>query len=646
MPRISLCRLLTGLTLLLMLGGCTMDLSRFSRESPSSTNVSGVTTKSDRSRLQLKGKGLMEQASNSPPPLRDQLYLQAAEVFLQADDYQAADTAAAEINGARLADADLFNWNLLTAGIWLKKGEPARALKGLSTQEPHRQTGEQQLRYYQLLADAQQQAGNFLESAKARTALEPLLKTPEAQRTNQAALLRSLMQLSDSSLDLLQPKPPGVLGGWMELARIGKRHNNDPTAAGSELDGWRQRFSGHPATRGLLEQGVGQSFAQDQPANPQTAASQSSAKYQSLEQVAVLLPQSGPLKDPATAIRNGIMAANSVLPEQQRPRLKFYDASNPRTLDAVYQQALDEGAVAVIGPLDKEGTAQLIQRGDLPVPTLTLNRVDSDSKPPGNLFQFALAPEDEAEQVAERAWQDGRRMALMLIPDSAWGQRTADAFAGRWRALGGTLVEQKTYKEKEHDFSLPIRQLLKVGTSVAQVKEQQRKSGTAKTDQPQRRTDADFLFLAASPDKARELRPQLQFNFAGDLPLYATARIYEGTPNSRLDRDLDGIRFPDQPWILGNDQSSLSREALAKLFPTSRNRLPRLHAMGIDAYQLVFRLKSMTESPGRSFQGKTGLLQLDAKNQIHGQLTWAQMQSGTPKPLGGGQMASGQGLNP
>jgi outer membrane PBP1 activator LpoA protein len=631
MPSISIKGLLAGFALLLLINGCSMDLSRSSRETSSSVDPSGVTTEADRSRLRFQGQTLLDRASNSPPPLRDQLYLEAAQAFLRGEDYQNASNAAAEVNTARLGDEELFNWSILSAEIKLKRSEPTQALKDLiSLDMAGRSTGQQE-RYYQVLVDAQQMSGNYLESAKARTQLDPLLKTPEAQRTNQLALLRSLTQLSDSSLDLLQPSPPGVLGGWMELARIAKRHGNDLGAARDDIQGWRQKFPAHPATRGILEQGLEQGLNQ--------SMARSQAQYQSLEQIAVLLPLSGTLKDPATAIRNGIMAAHSVQPAQQRASLKFYDSSNVKALDAIYQQALDEGAVAVIGPLEKEGTALLIRRGDLPVPTLALNRVDSDSRPPGNLFQFALAPEDEAEQVAERAWQDDHRRALMMIPDSAWGQRTADAFVKRWQQLGGTLVEQQVYKEKEHDFSLPIRKLLKIGTSVSQVKAQQRKGGAAQS-QPQRRSDADFLFLAASPEKAREIRPQLQFNFAGDLPLYATARIYEGTPNNRLDRDLNGIRFPDQPWLLINDQGSLSRDAVAKLFPASRNRLPRLHAMGIDAYQLVFRLRSMTGDTGRSFPGKTGTLQLDHKHHIHAQLTWAQMTNGVPKLLGNSQAAS------
>lgn len=643
--------LATGLVLLLWLVGCTMDVGRLTRGGSGPVSSSSLANSGDRARLRLQAQDLQGRATNSPPPLRDQLYMQAAQVFLKADDRRAAEAAAAEVNPARLPDADEFDWKMLNAELKLKQTQPVQAIAELGSLRPAALSPEQQLSYYPLLADAQEAAGNHVDSARSRMTLDPLLKTTEARRDNQLRLVRGLTQLSDSSLELLQPNPPGVLGGWMELARIAKRHANDFTTARGEIEHWRQRFPDHPApveqlSQGQAAQGTPQTAAQNGehnlagPDSGATFKTQHPASTQPLSQLAVLLPLSGPLKEPAAAIRNGIMAAHQAVPAQDRPRVKFYDASNTKAMDELYQQAIAEGAAAVIGPLDKEGTAQLIQRGDLPLPTLALNRVDSSTQPPKNLFQFALAPEDEAAQVAERIWADGHRQALMLTPDSAWGQRVADAFSQRWRSLGGTLLEQKVYKEKEHDFSLVIRQLLKIGTTVAQHKAQQRQSGSNRPDQPQRRTDADVLFLAASPEKAREIRPQLQFNFAADLPLYATSRIYEGTPDSRLDRDLNGIHFPDQPWLLVNGTDALSREAVAKLFPSSRNRLPRLHAMGIDAYQLVFRLGSMAADPSRTFAGKTGLLRLDERGQVRGRLVWANMTQGVPRLLDRSQMAS------
>lgn len=50
----------------------------------------------------------------------------------------------------------------------------------------------------------------------------------------------------------------------------------------------------------------------------------------------------------------------------------------------------------VIGPLRRESVAAIAQRGPLPVPVVALNQLPADMAWVPNLYQFALAPEDEA----------------------------------------------------------------------------------------------------------------------------------------------------------------------------------------------------------------------------------------------------------
>ncbi len=441
---------------------------------------------------------------------------------------------------------------------------------------------------------------------------------PRAKMDNQLRIIKTLTPLSDTALELLQHSPPGLLGGWMELARVFKKHGDDIEQARPAYEQWRNRFPDHPAAADIYAQRVDKIQTQ----------------YHRLEQVAILLPQSGSLKGPASAIRSGIMAAYYAVPNELRPSLKFYDSSNLGGLEQLYQQAVEEGAVAVIGPLSKKAVARIAEMGDLPLPTLALNRAGDRFRAPRNLYQFALAPEDEARQAAERAWHDGYRSALVMAPDSNWGSRVFEAFRSRWVSLGGTLVDHRLYKEKKHDFSKEIRALFKIDTSVARHKKMQRELGRKLESKPTPRSDADVLFLAASPEKAREIRPQLQFNFAGNVPIYATSRVFSGWPNKRLDRDLTGIRFPDHPWLIAQEDGPTSRAAVAKLFPSSRNKYPRLHSMGIDIYNLIGQLEQLAADPGKAYDGKTGILNLDREQRIQQQMLWAEMKDGKPEVIG------------
>ena len=77
---------------------------------------------------------------------------------------------------------------------------------------------------------------------------------------------------------------------------------------------------------------------------------------------------------------------------------------------------------------------------------LTLNAI-TESRPeiPVALFQFALDPEDEAQQVAARIVADGKRYGMTLLPDNEGGRRVQAAFDTQLRELGGAVVATRFY---------------------------------------------------------------------------------------------------------------------------------------------------------------------------------------------------------
>ena len=61
------------------------------------------------------------------------------------------------------------------------------------------------------------------------------------------------------------------------------------------------------------------------------------------------------------------------------------------------------------------------------------------------MFQFALDPEDEARQVAQRVAADGRMRGLLLLPNNEWGRRVFKAFDTELKTLGGTIAAMRFY---------------------------------------------------------------------------------------------------------------------------------------------------------------------------------------------------------
>src|SRR5690606_17923298 len=110
--------------------------------------------------------------------------------------------------------------------------------------------------------------------------------------------------------------------------------------------------------------------------------------------------------------------------------IRVYDVGeDPSRALSAYQEALAAGSEFVVGPLTKESLLMLASLGDLPAPVLALNTLPGDEQPRPGLYQFALAPEDEAIAAADYAIAQGFSRALVMTPDGDWGERVAAAFS-------------------------------------------------------------------------------------------------------------------------------------------------------------------------------------------------------------------------
>ena len=564
------------------------------------------------------GAMLEQLAAGLESPSREQLLLVAASDFLRAGDIARSRELLAAVD---LTDTPQlwFERQLLESEILLAEKRVDEALLILYTPPPERASDAQLRRYYRNRSEALYLTGKPLESAFALTELELLTPDPDDKLEVQLTLLERLTTLTDTTLELLQPEPPGIQGGWMELARITKAYSGDEEALPRLLQDWRERFPSHPALPELID----------------AYREELSRRFRRPERLVLLLPTSGPFAQPAAALRSGFLAAYYQESPENRPAIALYDSSDSAQIWPLYRKAVDDGADMVVGPLDKEGVAQLLRAGDLEIPVLALNQIPPETAPPLNLYQFGLSPEDEAQQVAERAWLDGHRHALAMIPEGPWGDRVFAAFRDRWERLGGILGERQVYAPAENDFSAPIRALLNIDESDQRRSRLESLLGRKVEFEPRRRQDADFIFLLAKNQKGREIRPQLQFHHAASVPVYATSHIFTGRVDPKGDQDLEGVMFPDIPWLLLDAADDpLSRHRLAEILPESQTLFQRLYAMGIDSYGLIYHLYRLQSSTTELLDGRTGILSMDEANQMRRQLVWAEMRGGVPRVLG------------
>ncbi len=561
-----------------------------------------------------------ELADTSRSPERERFLLLAADVTLTPETFALAREYLSEIEERKLDETDLARKREATARLSLLEHRPNEALQLLPT-ELAKLPPELQHQIQRTRADALFAAGFALEGLKLHLELDPQLTTAQARDLNQQALWEKLMQSPSHDLyDWSVQTSERVLKGWLDLAYIVKTTPPNMAALDAQLAQWLQAYPQHPATPEVI---------------PDIRAQWREFEIYP-EQIAVLLPLSGRYNAVAGAVLHGLLAAYYGEGDPaNRPRLQVYDIGE-RAEDAwtYYNQAVDEGATFVIGPLDKNAVNALVASGELRVPTLSLNYADEEINPPAQLFQFGLFPEDESRQVAERASLEGHEYAIALAPQGEWGERLVASFKERFEALGGTVLADERYASRNADYSAAIKRALNINQSQLRHRQVTNVIKLASKFEARRRADVDLIFIAGAPRQARSLRPQLEFHHAFDLPVYSTSHIYSGMEDPRADRDLHGVIYCDIPWVLGADEGiAQQRQELQRLLPASSRQFPRLVALGLDAYRVIPYLKRLSTRHYERFEGLTGNLAVDDNRRIHRELKWATFVEGRPQVL-------------
>jgi outer membrane PBP1 activator LpoA protein len=509
-------------------------------------------------------------------------------------------------------------WHLLNAWYSLLGQDPNRSLLWLSKSSSQ---AYQQLKLQEswrpnwIQAEALALNNEFLSSAKIRMYLTGAFQDEWQEQQNQDILWLLLLALPEETLNQLTEKPlPSLLKGWYQLAALHKSPNTSLASQRFALQRWLNRYPDHPAAKRLPTQ-LQQLMALE------TALP---------ENIAVLLPLSGALATTAEAIRNGLLYAYYQNAEQDNPpSLRFYDTQG-QSLVQIYKQALDDGANLIIGPLKKEHVQHIQTAAKLPSPTLALNYGERDKADnPTNLYQYGLAAEDEARAVAIKAWQDGHRVAGVLMPEGAWGDRVFTAFAQTWHALGGKLAETQAYRN-DKELNPKIQQLLNVVDSQYRAKRIRNIIGESIQFDTHRRQDLDIIFTAALPQDAKQIKPLLAYHFAGDIPLYATSTVNDVAHSSSAGRDLNGVIVSDIPWVIHQPKDVSD---IQTIWSNANRGYLRLYAMGYDAFKIGTQIHYLKNLSNARIYGATGALQLDSFGQIQRLPEFAQFHAGRLRPL-------------
>jgi outer membrane PBP1 activator LpoA protein len=557
-------------------------------------------------------------AQQSTPPQSQNYALKAVGALIKAGQAREAREKLRAIDTTKLDPSYQARKQILEAQLAALEGKPEETLRLLAQAEKTPNLNPAVIaEIYQVRALAEVTLNHPMNAVKSLAQRDKVIVGREDVTKNQQALWQILATMSRAQLDQeLNTTRDPVLSGWLTLAIAALENAGSQVALTNAIDGWRKTHVGHPASDDFLK-----SIARPRP-----------GQIGRVDKITLLLPLTSEYAQAAAAVRDGFLAMDAANHSPDKPKVSVIDiGADPANTITAYNAAVKDGAQLIVGPLGLEAVDNVVRKTSLDVPTLLLSHATDEIDVSKTVFQFGLPPEQEATQVAERAWLDGHRQAALLYPSSAWGRRMQTAFVGAWQRLGGVVVSEQDYLLDQSDYSEPVKRLLNITQSEARKDRLENVAKMKLKFEARPREDIQFIFLAADSKHARLIKPQLNYHRAARLPVYATSHVFTGRGDPNLDTDLDGILFPDMPWMLvGDGRVAELRKTLQPNWPYAHTGLDRLFALGVDAYAVIPHLNRLSSENAVRFGGVTSGLSLGRGGRLHRQLLWAQFRKGVP----------------
>jgi branched-chain amino acid transport system substrate-binding protein len=191
---------------------------------------------------------------------------------------------------------------------------------------------------------------------------------------------------------------------------------------------------------------------------PQTAAAPQATLGTGQIKAALILPLSAPGNAgiAGQAMRN---AADMALAEFNAPNIQLLvkdDAGNAEAARAAAQQALDEGAEIILGPLFAQSVsavAQVARTRNIPVIAFS---TDTNAAARG-VYLLSFLPESDVERIVQYAASTGKHSYAALIPDNPYGSVVDAAFRQDVARHGGQVVAIERFPHDKAAMATPVK---------------------------------------------------------------------------------------------------------------------------------------------------------------------------------------------
>ena len=174
--------------------------------------------------------------------------------------------------------------------------------------------------------------------------------------------------------------------------------------------------------------------------------------------VALILPLSGP-GNAGLAAQSMKNAAELALVEFNAPNIQLLvkdDGGTAIGAQAAVQQALNEGAEIILGPLfaqSVQAAGQLTRARGVPIIAFS---TDSSVASRG-VYLLSFLPESDVDRIVNYAVSQGKRSFAALVPDGAYGSVVEAAFKEGVARRGGRIVALERYPLDRLRMQEPIK---------------------------------------------------------------------------------------------------------------------------------------------------------------------------------------------
>jgi ABC-type branched-subunit amino acid transport system substrate-binding protein len=186
--------------------------------------------------------------------------------------------------------------------------------------------------------------------------------------------------------------------------------------------------------------------------------------------VGLILPLSAPGNAgvAATSMKN---AAEMALAEFKEPNIQLLvkdDAGTPQGAQLGAQQAIDEGAEIIIGPLFAQSVSavgSVARPRNIPVIAFSTDA----SVAARGVYLLSFLPESDVKRIVDFAVAKGKRSFAALLPDNGYGAVVEAAFQQEVARRGGRMVALEKYPLDPGKMADPIKRVAQAASRVDSI---------------------------------------------------------------------------------------------------------------------------------------------------------------------------------